>query len=71
MALTVLTSAAEVLLATDHSPYVRAQLRAPHVSGWAGSGAVAWHATDAEERVPYLMTLGEPPAVAALIADLL
>lgn len=71
MALTVLTSAAEVLLATDHSPYVRAQLRAPHVSGWAGGGAVAWHATDAEERVPYLMTLGEPTAVAGLIADLL
>lgn len=71
MAVTVLTSAAEVLLATDHDPYVRGSLRRRHVHGWTGHGAVAWRATDAEERVPYLMTLGEPPDVAALIADLL
>ena len=71
MAVTVLTSAAEVLLATDHDPYVRGSLRNPQVTGWTGHGAVAWRATDAEERVGYLMTLGEPPAVAALIADLL
>ncbi len=71
MSATPLTSAAEVLLATDHDPYVRGSLRHPEVNGWTGHGAVAWRATDAEERVPYLMTLGEPPAVAALIADLI
>lgn len=71
MALTVLTTAAEVLLASDHDPYVRGSLRRPLVSGWSGSGALTWLATDAEERVPYLMSLGEPPAVAALLADLL
>ena len=70
MAVTVLSSAAEVLLATDHDPYVRGSLRSPEVNGWTGHGAVAWRATDAEERVSYLMSLGEPAAVAALIADL-
>lgn len=70
MALTVLTSAAEVLLASDHDPYVRGSLRRPLVCGWSGAGALAWLATDAEERVPYLMVLGEPTAVAALMADL-
>ena len=71
MPLTVLTSAAEVLLATDHDPYVRGTLRQPHVSGWTGHGAVCWRATDAEERVGYVMTLGEPHAVALLVEELL
>lgn len=71
MALTRLSSAAEVLLATDHDPYVRGSLRAPDVSGWTGHNAVAWRATDAEERLPYLMTLGDPADVATLVADLL
>jgi len=70
VALTVLTSAAEVLLASDHDPYVRGSLRRPLVCGWSGPGALAWLATDAEERVPYLMALGEPTAVATLMADL-
>jgi ribosomal protein S18 acetylase RimI-like enzyme len=70
VAVTVLTSAAEVLLATDHDPYVRGSLRSPEVMGWTGHGAVAWRATDAEERVSYLMSLGSPPAVARLLADL-
>lgn len=70
MAVTVLTSAAEVLVATAHDPYVRTTLRNPHVMGWTGHDAVAWRATDAEERVGYLMTHGEPAGVAALIADL-
>jgi len=69
--LTSLTSAAEVLLATDHDPYVRGALRRPMVSGWTGHGAVAWRATDAEERLPYLMTLGEPAEVARLVEELL
>jgi ribosomal protein S18 acetylase RimI-like enzyme len=71
VAVTVLTSAAEVLLATDHDPYVRGSLRAPEVTGWTGHGAVAWRATDPEERVGYLMSLGEPAQVAALLADLI
>jgi ribosomal protein S18 acetylase RimI-like enzyme len=71
VALTVLTSAAEVLLATDHDPYVRGSLRKPMVTGWTGHGAVAWRATDAEERRPYLMTLGDPHAVALLVEELL
>ena len=66
-----LTSAAEVLLATAHDPYVRASLRRPMVSGWTGFGAVAWFATDAEERLPYLMTHGEPADVAELLGELL
>ncbi len=64
-------SAAEVLLATDHDPYVRGTLRRPMVSGWAGHGAVAWRATDAEERTPYFMTRGEPAQVALLVEELL
>jgi ribosomal protein S18 acetylase RimI-like enzyme len=71
VALTRLSSAAEVLLATNHDPYVRGSLRAPDVTGWTGHGAVAWRATDAEERAPYLMTLGRPADVATLVADLL
>lgn len=71
MALTVLTSAAEVLVATDHDPYARGSLRRRVISGWTGHGAVAWRATDAEERVPYLITLGAPAQVALLIEELL
>lgn len=71
MTVTTLTSAAEVLLATEHDPYVRGSLRRPDVAGWAGHDAVAWRATDAQERTPYLMTLGPPPAVARLIEALL
>ena len=71
MAPTVLTSAAEVLLATSHDPYARGSLRRPDVSGWTGHGAVAWRATDPEERLPYLMTLGRPTSVALLVAELL
>ncbi len=68
---TVLTSAAEVLLATDHDPYARGSLRRSDVSGWAAHGAVAWRATDAEERLPYLMTLGQPAQVARLVEEIL
>ena len=71
MQLTALTSAAELLLATDHDPYVRGTLRRPMVSGWTGHGAVAWRATDAEERVPYFMTHGAPAQVALLVEELL
>lgn len=70
MVVTVLSSAAEVLVATDHDPFVRGSLRQHDVIGWLGEGAVAWRATDAEERIGYLMSHGEPAAVAALIAEL-
>ncbi len=69
MPLTALTCAAEVLLATDHDPYVRGSLRRPDVTGWAGHGAVAWRSN--EERTAYLMTRGEPSAVALLVEELL
>jgi GNAT superfamily N-acetyltransferase len=70
VAVTVLGSAAEVLLATDHDPFARGTLRRPVITGWLGDGAVAWLGTDAEERVSYLSALGRPAAVAALIGDL-
>jgi ribosomal protein S18 acetylase RimI-like enzyme len=71
VALTVLGTAAEVLLATDHDPFARGSLRRHVVRGWLGDAACAWLGTDAEERTSYLSALGEPAAVAALVADLL
>ncbi len=67
----VLTTAAEVLVATGHDPFARGSLRRPLSHGWAGDGATAWLGVDAEERVPYLSALGAPSAVAALLAELL
>jgi ribosomal protein S18 acetylase RimI-like enzyme len=66
VALTSLTSAAEVLVATDHDPYVRGRLSRTDVEGWAGHDAVAWRFSDG-----YVMTHGEPPAVALLVEALL
>lgn len=66
MSITPLTSAAEVLVAADHDPYVRGRLSRTDVEGWAGHGAVAWRFSDG-----YLMTYGEPAAVALLIEALL
>ena len=71
MELTPLESAAEVLVATGHDAFARGSLRRALVRGWVGEGATAWLGIDAEERTPYLSTLGEPPAVAALVAELL
>jgi len=68
--LTVLSSAAEVLLATEHDPFARGSLRRPDITGWMSAVAVAWRAIDAEAGVSYVTSLGEPLAVAALIADL-
>ena len=68
---TELGTAAEVLLATDHDPFARGSLRRPLVRGWMGGGAVLWLGVDAEERVSYLSSLGDPPAVAALVAEVL
>ena len=66
-----LTTAAEVLLASDHDPYVRGTLRYAVTDGWAGHGALAWRATDAEHALPYVMALGEPARVALLVEELL
>ena len=71
MPLTPLTSAAEVLLATDHDPFVRSTLRRPMVSGWTGHGAVAWRATDPEEHVSYLSVAGAPEQASRLLEELL
>ena len=71
MAATLLGSAAEVLVATGHDPFARSSLRRPLVRGWAGDGATAWLGVDPDDRTPYLSTLGDPPAVAALLAELL
>ena len=70
MALTLLGSAAEVLLATDHDPFARGTLRRPLVNGWLGEGATAWLGTDAAEGRTYLSALGSPEAVGALLAEL-
>jgi ribosomal protein S18 acetylase RimI-like enzyme len=70
VAVTVLGSAAEVLVATGHDPFARGTLRRDVVSGWLGDGAVAWLGIDAEERVSYLSALGAPLAVATLVGDL-
>ena len=71
MAATLLGSAAEVLVATGHDPFARSSLRRPMVRGWSGEGATAWLGVDPDDRTPYLSTLGEPPAVAALLTELL
>lgn len=71
MSLTTLTSAAEVLVAADHDPYVRGRLTRPDVTGWAGHGAVGWRFTHPGASGPSVMTHGEPAAVARLIEDLL
>jgi len=69
--LTRLTSAAEVLLATEHDPYARWRLRRSDVEGWAGHGAVAWRSVASGDGPPYLTTLGAPAAVALLLEELL
>ena len=66
-----LGTAAEVLLATDHDPFARGTLRRPLLRGWSAPGATAWIGIDNEERISYLSALGAPPAVGALIAELL
>jgi ribosomal protein S18 acetylase RimI-like enzyme len=71
MALTMLGSAAEVLVATGHDPFARGSLRRPLARGWLAGRAVAWIGTDAEEQTSYLSALGPPAEVGALLGDLL
>jgi len=71
MALTSLSSAAEVLVATGHDPFARGSLRRPLARGWVGHGATAWMGVDAEERSNYLSTQGAPASVGALLGELL
>lgn len=66
MPLTTLTSAAEVLVATDHDPYVRWRLARADVEGWAGHEAVALRSADGS-----VTTHGAPAAVALLLEELL
>ena len=66
MPLTTLTSAAEVLVATDHDPYARWSLSRPDIEGWAGHGAVAWRFSNG-----HVATHGSPTAVALLLEALL
>jgi len=67
---TVLTSAAEVLVATGHDPFARSSLRRPVAQGWVGEGATAWIGVDVDEQLPYLSALGAPAAVGALLGEL-
>jgi len=68
--LTPLTSAAELLLATGHDPFVRRTVRTPSVRAWWRDGATAWLG-DRHRGRSYLSALGAPPAVGALIEQLL
>ena len=68
---TVVGSAAELLVATGHDPFVRGTLRRPVARGWVGEGVVAWLGVDAEERTGYLHVLGPAPAAGAMVAELL
>lgn len=58
-------------MATGHDPFARSSLRRAMVRGWAGEGACAWLGVDPDDLTPYLSTLGEPAAVAALLTELL
>lgn len=66
MPLTPLTSAAEVLVATDHDPYARWSLSRTAIEGWAGHEAVAWRFSNG-----HVVTHGAPAAVALLLEALL
>ena len=66
-----LTTAAEVLVATGHDPFARGLLRSPQARGWAAGSATAWLGVDNEQGLPYLSALGAPPAVGALLGELL
>ncbi len=65
-----LTTAAEVLLATEHDAYARSTLHRPVARGWMTSGATAWLGVDAHEDASYLSAKGSPEAVAAMLADM-
>lgn len=71
MAVTTLSSAAEVLVATGHDPFARGLLRRTDVHGWSAGRAVAWLASDPQRGVSYLSALGPPAEVGALLGDLL
>ena len=69
MSPTLLTSAAEVLVATGHDPFARGSLRRPLARGWCVDGAAVWIGIDLHEHVPYLSALGAPQAVGALLGE--
>lgn len=70
--MTVLTSAAEVLVATGHDPVARTMLRRPLVRGWLGErGTAAWLGRDGSDAELYLTALGAPADVGALVGEVL
>ncbi len=69
--MTPLTSAAEVLLATDHDPYARNTFRGAMVRGWSTDGATAWLGTDMLDPTTYLSALGDPGIVGELVGEVL
>lgn len=69
--MTPLTSAAEVLLATDHDPFARGTLRRAVTQGWFAEGAVAWLGVDTHDHTAYLSALGDPGRVGELIGEVL
>jgi len=68
--LTVLSSAAEVLLATGHDPFARRALDRPLVRGWMLGRCVAWSSAGRDADSRYLSALGSPAEVGALVAEL-
>lgn len=67
---TPLTTAAEVLLATEHDAYARSTLHRPVARGWMTPGATAWLGVDPHEDAAYLAAKGVPETVAALLAEI-
>lgn len=71
MTVRALTSAAEVLLATDHDVFARASLRRPVTQGWSSGAATVWWGVDQHDHSSHVSALGAPGAVGELLAELL
>lgn len=68
---TPLTSAAEVLVATDHDVFARVSLRRPVTQGWHGGGATIWWGVDQHDHSSHVSALGPPADVGRLLGELL
>ena len=71
MNVTTLTTAAEVLLATEHDVFARASLRRPVTQGWHSGPATVWWGVDQHDRSSHVSALGEPGAVGELLGEIL
>lgn len=71
MDVTPLTTAAEVLLATDHDVFARASLRRPVTQGWSSGAATVWWGVDQHDHSSHVSALGEPGAVGELLGEIL